>query len=189
MAGKGENVKHLSKAKKRENWRKVRKVALWVGVAVTAWELYLATVLRKQRLRDTFNLALQRAQATGKKLVVIGDPQGRFLARTLGPDWDCAGNCWKSFPRLVDLAANSSVVFVAFELEHVDDARAAVAQLQRVSGGDLFVAGTEPYSLLAWLPGRKRRVLTAPPKTPYIEVKALPWAGGGDKERLLGRVA
>ena len=183
-------MKHLSKAKKRENWRKVRKVAMWVGVAVTAWELYLATVARKQRLRDTFNLALQRAQQTGKKLVVIGDPFGRFLARSLGADWDCAGECtFIDAPSFRDRAANSAVVFVAFELERVEDARATVAQLQRVSGGDLFIAGTEPYSLLAWLPGRKRRVLTAPPKTPYIEVKALPWAGGGDKERLLGRVA
>lgn len=181
-------MKHPTKAKKREYWRKVRKVAMWVGVGVGAWELYLATVLRKQRLRDTFNLALQRSQATGKKLMVIGDPHGRFLARTLGPDWDCAGNC-SDIPRLADLGANSSVVFLAFELEHTPDVRGAVAQLQRVSGGDLFVAGTEPYSLLAWLPGRQRRVLTAPPKTPYIEVKALPWTGGGDKERLLGRVA
>jgi hypothetical protein len=181
-------MKHHTKSQKRERWRKVGKVAMWVAAAAGAWELYLATVLRKQRLRDTFNLALQRAQATGKKLVVIGDPHGRLLARTLGPDWDCAGNC-TDIPNLVGLGANSSVVFLAFELERTEDARSAVAQLQRVSGGDLFVAGTEPYSFLAWLPGQKRRVLTAPPKTPYIEIKALPWTGGGDKERLLGRVA
>lgn len=181
-------MKRLTKAQKRARWRKVGKVAMWLGIGVGAWELYLATVLRKQRIRDTFNLALQRAQATGKKLLVVGDPHGRLLARTLGPDWDCAAGC-TDLPGLTTLGANSAVVFVAFELERAEDAREAVAHLQRVSGGDLFVVGTEPYSMLAWLPGRKRRVLTAPPKTPYIEVKALPWAGGGDVERMLGRVS
>lgn len=143
-------------AKARERWRKAGKVALWITAGLSAWELYLATVLRKQRLRDTFNAALRRAQETGKPLLVVGLPEDRLLARTLGADWDCAQGCL-TFDAL-PAAANAAVIFSAFELERDPNPAARYAQLREVSGGDLFLVSVEPYSVLSLLP-RRREVL------------------------------
>ncbi len=180
--------RRLTEAEKRKRWRRVGIGALWAVAGVSAWELYLATVLRKQRLRDTFNLALRRKQETGKPLLVVGDPRGRFLARTLGVDWDCADGCI-GFESLPTMSADSAVIYSALELEKAADPRAAAREMQRVSGGDLFVVSTEPYSLLSFLPNRRSRVLSAPPTTPYIEWRALPWEAGPSTVERLGRAA
>jgi hypothetical protein len=52
---------------------------------------------------------------------------------------------------------NSAVVFVACVLEYVDDYEAAMRELQRVSGGQLYIVRVEPWTLTAYLyPGAKR---------------------------------
>lgn len=194
--------KKLSPAQKKERWRKIRKGAMWASLLIGGYELVLATVVRRQKHRDTFNLALRRQSETGKEILVIGDPKGSFVNRILGTDWECGNICIdvrgcatcpsQQSGTIEELsgqfADNSAVVFVsAGELEKTADIRDSLQELLRISGGDLYVVPLERYSLAAWSPRNKRRVLAAPPKTSYTEWKALPWiAGPSTVERLAG---
>ena len=57
----------------------------------------------------------------------------------------------------IPLADNSAVIFVSCVLEYVSDVDAAMKELMRVSGGNLFVARVEPWTLTAYLyPGAQR---------------------------------
>ncbi|MCH7706785.1 MAG: class I SAM-dependent methyltransferase, partial [Chloroflexi bacterium] len=50
-------------------------------------------------------------------------------------------------------------------------------ELIRVSGGDLFVVGVEPWTLTAWFyPGARRRLYNTPPADNELTWKPLPWA-------------
>jgi len=166
--------------KAKARWKKAGKIALWTGVAAVGYELAIAGIFRRQRRRDVFNQALQAQHRTKKPLWVVGIPK-QGLARVLGPDWDCADGCIapENLVEQLQKFGNSSVVlFVGRGLEGAEDPGLVVREMQRVSGGDLFVAALEPYSLSAWMPWRKQRILTAPPKTTYVEYRALPWRPG-----------
>lgn len=175
---------------------KVLKWILWgslaIGVVVGAREAYLALGPRRRKQRSLFQQAEARAQMTGKKLVVIGDPDDSIIHKTLGRDYQCgdlcidahgcpqcpvfvAGGIAATLPHLND---NSAVVFIAPGiLERVEgDMSALLLALDRVSGGDLFIAHVEPTSLIAWAPlAGRRRILHAPPDTEYFDYKPLPW--------------
>jgi hypothetical protein len=170
-------------------------------VGLGTYQVYMTVVARRQNRRDTFNGALNAQNATQKPLLVVGDPDGRFLARTLGRDFDCGTTCLdaRGCPKCPDVIANtplaglqslegdSHVIFVdAGQLEKVGDAGAALRELNRVSGGDLFVSRIQPWSLDAWVWPNKRRVLSAPPDTAYTEWRELPWQPGKSEVQRLG---
>jgi hypothetical protein len=191
--------KHLTKVQLARRQR-IKTVAKWTALGVITYELYLAMVDRRTRRRDAFNAALQRQIATSKPLIVLGDPDGYFISRVLSRDFDCGelcidphgcGSCNTEvgYPEdvLAKHANNSAVVFANIgTIEKAKDANALLAQIQRVSGGDFFAATLEPWSVLAWLPPHKRRVLSAPPKTQYTEWRNLPWLPGPAKKERLG---
>jgi hypothetical protein len=184
--------KVLTKAQRARRER-LKTIGKWTGLTILVYELYLAMVNRRQKRRDAFNAALQRNVETSKPLLVIGDPDGRLLSRILGRDSDCGDMCLDlrgcskcqsgepgdPFERIKQLGTNASVVFVdTGQLERVPDMPAALSELQRISGGDLFIAHIEPWSLLSLLPPYKRRIKSAPPTTPYTEWRDLPWTPG-----------
>ena len=163
--------------------KRLRTTAIWTTLGLITYETYLATVVRRQKRRDIFNLALQAKQSTSKPLLVIGAPRARLINRLLGPDHDCGDMCLDEsgpiFQALSTMGPNTYVVYVSQKLENLDDIESTMGELQRVSGGDLFITHAEPYSLTAWLrPGARQRILSAPPTTPYTEWKDLPWRPG-----------
>lgn len=157
---------------------------------VIAYEVYLSFGPRRNRRRKLWELAQRRAAQTGKPLVVVGDPDGGVINRLAGRDYECGklcidlvgcSNCPEHVTgRLEDvlptMPADSAVIYVSCTLEYVDDMPQVTRELERVSGGDLFVATVEPMSLTAWLyPGGKRRIFSAPPAGDF-KWKPLPWA-------------
>ena len=168
---------------------------LWwtLGIVATGLitrEVWLAFVTRRQRQRTVFSLAEDRAKAAGKPLIVVGDPSQGLVVRFLGPTYKCgrvcvdthgcpacetqiAGKLEDVLPRM---ESNSAVVFVANALEHVDDIALVATNLDRISGGDLFITHVESASLVGWFwPGTRRRILFAPPEGPDLVYRPLPW--------------
>lgn len=182
--------KRLTKDQKLRRER-LMTVGKWTGLGLLTYELYVVLVLRRQHRRDAFNAALNAKRATNKQLMVIGDPDGSFVNRVMGRDFDCADECVdpKGCPScsnvvvadpvtaLQKCANNSYVIFVnAGYFEQAKDADAFMGELKRVSGGDIFMSYREPWSLSAFSPFMKRRVKAAPPLAPFVEWSPLPWA-------------
>jgi hypothetical protein len=179
--------KHLTKKQKE----RLRQIGKWAGISAFGYEAFMLLVQQRQKTRDVFNLALQRQAASRKPLLVVGSPSSSVLSKIFGTDYDCADLCIdpKGCPgcpnsdtrpigqALSALGSGSYVVFVsAGQLEHVDDVTATLQELQRVSGGDLFVAHKNPWTLLSLF--GKRRILAAPPTGNYTEWRDLPWMPG-----------
>lgn len=182
--------------KKRPAWKSVLK---WSAIAIGAREAYIALYSRRQLRRDLFNLAQFKARETGKRLIVIGDPDSGVVNRFLGRDYDCGALCIDrngclSCPqyeqaRLEDvlptLATGSAVVYVSAVLEYVQDIDRVLGELQRISGGDLYVVTIKPWTLTSLLwPGSKRQFNEAPPalegQAPRFTWRPLPWGNRGE---------
>jgi len=181
---------HKPKAKSSPRMQRFKKVALWTGVGLLSYELFVALVIRRQNRRDTYNAAVARANETQKSLIVVGSPDGTLTNSLVGRDYDCGALCIdergcpkckvQAVATLTDalhtLPDNSAVIFVSGTLEKVPDMPLALAQLQRVSGGDLFVSSVQPWTLTAFLaPGARRRIFKAPPAGGSVVWKSLPW--------------
>lgn len=171
-----------------ETKQKLKKAALWTSLGVFSVELYMAMVVRRQKRRDLFNQALDAARNKHKQLIVVGDPDGYWVSRFTGRDYTCGDLCIdpKACPKcptqavgdvvtvLSKFKSNDAVIFVnTGVLEREANVSAAMQQLQRVSGGDLFISALEPYLPSAWLWPNKRRVLGM--GTSQMQFKALPW--------------
>lgn len=145
----------------------IKLVGALTGV-VAAWEL--GWWWRRRNIRgDVFAQAKERAKAMGKPLVVVGAPDGGVtsgygcgdITIDLEPS-RCPRSIQADITKRIPLEDDSAVVFVACVLEYVDDLEAAMRELRRVSGGNLFVVRVEPWTLTACLyPGAKR---TLPPR-------------------------
>ena len=173
--------------KKRAVWKSVLK---WSAVIIIAREAYYAFGARRQRKRDIFNLAQYQANQTHKDLVVIGDPDGGLVNRFIGRDYDCGKLCIDATGclqctnhaqgRLEDILptmpSNSAVIYVNGQLERVEDIDKVLTELQRVSGGDLYVVRIDPWTLtsLFW-PNSRRQLFEAPPDDPRVRWRPLPW--------------
>jgi len=118
---------------------------------------------RRDRRRRVWQAACARAEELGRPLVVVGAPDGGVTAGygcgdvtiDIAPSacpcsvrWDiCDG---------MPLPDDSCVVYVSCVLEYVRDWKGAVAELERVSGGELFLVTVEPFSLTGWMyPGTR----------------------------------
>lgn len=170
-----------------------RGLALFAG-ALALWELYLALGPRRVRRRQQYERALLRARETGKPLVVLGAPGTGAVNRTLGPDYGCGDLCIDlvgcegcatsaAGPAelvLPELEADSAVVFVSCTLEYVDDVDRVWSELQRVSGGDLYLVTVEPVSLTAWLYPGARRIIGSATLGERLRYMPLPWASRSD---------
>jgi hypothetical protein len=155
------------------------KIAAIIGGYSLASTYYVARYKRRMNRRKLFALAQQRAKATGKPLIVIGDPDAGIINSTRGRDYGCGSLCidingCPKCPNQLKIPieewlqrqdGNSAVLFVSCVLEYVQtDVRKIISELQRVSGGDLFVVTVEPWTYTAFFyKGAQRRFFSAPP--------------------------
>ena len=135
-----------------------------VLAALAAWEAgwWCKRVVDR---RDVHARALARSRATGKPLLVVGAPDG---GATSSPGGDIVLDIQPSrapvaiqadIERRIPLPDDSVVVFVCYVLEYVHDIERAWGELQRVSGGDLYVIRVQPWTLTGvYYPGTRRFV-------------------------------
>lgn len=134
-----------------------------LALGVAAWEggWWVARNAKRTRM---YQEAQAWALQLGKPLVVVGAPD---LGATPGPGCGdlvidiapskCPNSIQADICKGIPLADNSSVVFVCCVLEYVENEAAAMKELLRVSGGNLFICRVEPWTLTAYLyPGAKR---------------------------------
>jgi hypothetical protein len=177
-----------AKKKQRPVWVSVAK---WLAIGVAAREVYLALGPSRQKRRDIFNLAQHQAKQSGKRLIVVGSPDTGIVNRFVGRDYDCGDLCLDlvgcmscdnyAQGRLEDvlpqLESNSAVVYVSMTLEYVQDLDKVLAELERVSGGDLYVVTVPPWTLTAFLyPGARRQFLQAPPDDAQFQWRPHYWS-------------
>lgn len=123
--------------------------------ALALWELFWWG--RRVLLRNSaFAAARARADALRRPLVVVGAPDS---GPTRGPgcgdvtidiaDSSCPNFLRADITKPLPFASNSVVVFVSCTLEYVDDYPAALAEIQRISGGEFYVTRVEPWTLVA----------------------------------------
>lgn len=142
-------------------------LAAAIALAVGGWEL--AWYARRSMLRtSTYACAQARAKALGKPLVVVGAPDGGVTAGYGCGDVTvdiqssaCPNSLRADITKPLPMANDSVVVFVSCVLEYVGDVDAALAELHRVGGANVFIVRVEPWTLAAYLYPGARRTLPA----------------------------
>ena len=150
-----------------------------IGFGALASVEGVACYTRFQDRKSLYADAQARAKATGRKLVVIGDPDGGTHTAILRA-YDCGdicldlGGCPECPTQYaVDLTkgpisevpADSAVVFVSCVLEYVSDFDAAWAEIMRMAGStdNVFVVEVQPWTFTAALyPGAKQTLQPLP---------------------------
>lgn len=176
-------------------WGKITAVAaLCIAISVVLYELGMALKRHEDR-KSMFARAQERARATGKPLMVIGDPFNGTWSRWVGQSYGCGDvcvdltgcpDCSKETTRvagdisevILSVPDNSFVVFVSCVLEYVDaDLDDLHLELQRVSGGDLFIVTVSPYTLTSilyhWIGESvpRHRIYGAPPDHEFVHAR------------------
>lgn len=178
-------------------WKSIIIIALLVTAGLILYELFIILIYRKWRRKGIYEMAVEKARETGKRLFIIGDPHNDNKSLDGKADYGCGDLCLDKetgcdlCPQgvkdslenfLPGLPDNSYVIFVSCVLEYVDNFEMVKRQLARVSGGDLFVVNIEPNTLKTLLfPNlgyggkfrRKRIIYSAPPFSPNILSKEL----------------
>ena len=137
-----------------------------------------------------YQLAKQTAHALDLPLMVVGDPYGGPTNSVMGAFYGCGdvtvdiqgSRCPHTIQAdlteaLKTLPDRSYVIFVSLVLEYVDNLAACFKELQRVSGGHLFIVHVQPssrisrdrYSSGRHSPPAVNRIYKAPPEYPDIE--------------------
>lgn len=130
------------------------------------WEVVMA-LKRKFTRRQTFKAARDRAAATKKKLLVIGDPDNGFFNSITGKDYEYGDVCidltgcpnapkdavvYKDVVQaLPEVNLDEYVIFESCVFEYIDDMEKVKKTLQRVAPENLFCVQVEPYSLAAYI--------------------------------------
>lgn len=108
--------------------------------------------------------ACARARKLGRPLLVVGAPDAMYtggygcgdIVFDIAPS-SCSNAYQVDITKPLPLSNASVVVFVSCVLEYVDDVDAALSELRRVSGGELFVVDVEPWTVTAFaVPGTRR---------------------------------
>jgi len=131
--------------------------------AVTVWD-FAWWLRRRARRAEVYKEARARADALQRPLVVIGAPDGGVTGGYECGDTtvdlavsSCPHAIRADVTKPLPFADNSTVVFVSCVLEYVNDANAALNEIMRISGGEAYFVGVEPWCLTAYLyPGAKR---------------------------------
>lgn len=142
------------------------KVVLGLG----AWEAFWW--LRRNAARSSsYAAARALANRLGKPLILVGAPDS---GATGGPGCGdvtvdivqstCPNALRADITKPLPFADDSAVVLVHYVLEYVADYEAAMRELRRVAGRNLFVIAVQPWTLTAFLyPGAKRTVSAVAP--------------------------
>lgn len=155
-----------------------RHAAYISALVPVAWEF--GWMMHRRALREsTYNKALARARFLGKPLVVVGAPDRggtNFLCGDMVVDI-APSTCPNSVvaditkPNAIPLSDNSAVVFCSYVLDYVSDFEAALKELRRVGGENVYILTIEPWTLTAYAWNGAKRALspgtfTEPPSTP-----------------------
>jgi len=132
------------------------------------WEFALA-IKRKYTRRQVFEQATNRAKETGKKLLVIGDPNNGFFNTLTGPDYDYGDECIdltgcpNAFSSnvivhkgaveniLPTLDLQEFVIFQSCVFEYIEQYDIVRNLLENIAPEDLFFVNVEPWSLAAYI--------------------------------------
>ncbi len=126
-----------------------------------------AALIRFRERTAAFEMAMERASALGRRLVVIGDPDAGLHTRLMRA-YGCGDVCvdLNGCPRcpvtvvaditkgpIADIADDSAVVFVSCVFEYIAELDAALREVSRIAGSpeNLFVVMVQPWTLTARL--------------------------------------
>jgi SAM-dependent methyltransferase len=137
------------------------------AAALGAWELGW-WARRRARRASQYAAAAAEAKRLGRRLVVVGAPDGGVTSGygcgdvTIDLSGSSCPNALRAdVTKPLPFADDSVVVFCSCVLEYVSDAAAAVAEIERISGGHVFYCGVEPWTLTAVAFDGARRTLPA----------------------------
>jgi hypothetical protein len=162
-----------------------------VWVVVVLWRMDFFHWLQRiwKRVRY-YQRAKRMAQDLGLPLMVVGDPYGGPTNSLMGAFYGCGdvtidiqgSLCPNTIQAdlteaLKNVPDGSHVIFVSLVLEYVDDLGACFKELERVSGGHLYIVHVQPSSKISrdrYSSGRNsppavNRIYKAPPEHPDIE--------------------
>jgi hypothetical protein len=143
----------------------MRTVPAAIFAVLGSAEGYAALQRHADRTR-LYEQAEARSEATGRPLLVIGDPDAgahTSLARAYGCGDECVDlNGCPACPvnysaditkPIQEISSDSRVVFVSCVLEYVNNFDAAWDEIMRIAGStdNVFVASVQPYSFTAAL--------------------------------------
>lgn len=132
-------------------------------ISACAWEAFWWAKRRARRSR-VYAKAQARARQLRRPLAVIGAPDSAVtsgygcgdLVIDLMPS-TCPNSLQADITKPLPLADSSVVAVVMCVLEYVDDVASALREIVRISGGEAFFVGVEPFTMVAHLfPGAKR---------------------------------
>jgi SAM-dependent methyltransferase len=135
-------------------------------LAIVGWEAFWYARRANRRLA-VFAEARAAATALGRPLLVVGAPDRGASGSPVGDIHVDIGP--SSAPNFVQadicaplpFASDSVVVYVSCVLEYVADLPAAIAELNRISGGHVYAVRVEPWTLTAFLyPGARNLLPT-----------------------------
>lgn len=141
------------------------KTIAYVAGVTALWEA--GWWMRRRHLRgEAYATAKARAGVLNRPLVVIGAPEGGVTGGYGCGDvtvdvvtTTCRPSVRADITKPLPFEDNSVVVVVMCVLEYVADFNAAMRELLRVSGGELFIVRVEPWTLTSYLyPGTRRRL-------------------------------
>ena len=148
-----------------------------------------AALIRFRERSLAFKTAAERADALGRRLIVIGDPDAGFHTRLMRA-YGCGDVCvdMNGCPRcpvtvVADITKkvpgvddDSAVVFISCVLEYVADLHAALAEILRIAGShdNIFLVFVQPWTLTARLyPGARWRGAANGPDEPGVAMTAV----------------
>lgn len=115
---------------------KVGKILLWSAAGVAAWEVGWYGLQLVQRKKAYRNAALA-AKASGKPLLVVGNPHGQYgcgdVVLDLEPSAECPVQVVGSIEEIPFPDKHFGSVYVSHVLEHTCRPEAALAELNRVA--------------------------------------------------------
>jgi hypothetical protein len=135
---------------------------------IVVYEILQTWFRRKQR-RFLYEKAKARAQATGKKLLVIGDPHNGIFNSVFGPDYEAGDECLditgcptveqtrsKKYKGKVEdilpqMDLSKRIVFISCVLEYVDDIEKVNSILSQMDQQDIFIVTVSPWTMEAWI--------------------------------------
>lgn len=137
----------------------MNRVVKWIAL----WEAFWWARRAHQR-SALYKVARRKADELGRPLIVVGAPDGGVTAGypcgdvtiDMAPS-KCPGAVQLDITEPLPFLDDSAVVVVMCVLEYVDDLDAALSELQRISGGNLYVVRVEPWTLASiFYPGARR---------------------------------
>ena len=163
----------------------------WVWVVGVWWRMdFFHWLQRIWKRVHYYHLAKQTSTRVGLPLMVVGDPYGGPTNRLLGAFYGCGdvtvdvqgSKCPNTIQSdlteaLKTMPDSSHVIFASLVLEYIDDLETCFRELERVSGGPLYILDVQPSSKISRdryssghdSPPAVNRIYKAPPEYSHLE--------------------